>query len=419
MRAELKPLRRRIAEGFVGAELRDEELYARIDEELTLLGRQRHMPLAEKAACRKELFDSFRGMDILQKALDDDSVTEIMVNGRTIFLERGSEMLRWDREFEDVEALEEIIQLMAASVNRIVNTTTPIADLRLADGSRVNIVLPPVAPEGPVMTVRKFSREPLTMEKLIAAGSVSREAAEFLKYAVKAGCNIFISGGTGSGKTTFLNALSAYIPEEDRVITIEDSLELQLQDLPNLVRLETRDANLEGDNRISIRDLIRTALRMRPTRIIVGEVRGAEALDMLQAMNTGHQGSLSTGHANSARDMLSRLETMVLMGGGDTDLPLQAVRSQIASALDLLVHLGRRPDRSRAVLAIEEVTGLEKGEITTSGLFAFERGKGLCWTGRQLENTGKWEDAFGLLPEFTEGRLAFKELPAAESAAAP
>ena len=289
MREELKPLRFAVAASFAGGEVPDEALLARIDEELTAYGRSKHLSIEEKAACRKELFDSFRGMDILQKALDDEEVTEIMVNGlEGIWLEKGSRIIRWERGFEDKETLEEVIQLMAASVNRLVNTTTPIADLRLPDGSRVNIVLPPAAPDGPVMTIRKFYRNPLTMEKLIASGSLSREAADFLRSAVRTGCNIFISGGTGSGKTTFLNALSEYIPASDRVITIEDSLELKLQGLPNLVRLETRSANLEGSGRISIRDLIRTALRMRPTRIIVGEVRGEEALDMLQAMNTGH-----------------------------------------------------------------------------------------------------------------------------------
>ena len=401
MREELKPLRLRVAASFSGSEVPDSALLSRIDEELTQYGRTRRLSIEEKTVFRKELFDSFRGMDILQKALDDDSVTEIMVNGlEGIWLEKGSEIIRWDRGFDDRETLEEVIQLMAASVNRLVNTTTPIADLRLADGSRVNIVLPPAAPDGPVMTIRKFYRSPLTMEKLIEGGSVSPEAAAFLRSAVRAGCNIFISGGTGSGKTTFLNALSGFIPAEDRVITIEDSLELQLQGLPNLVRLETRSENLEGSGRISIRDLIRTALRMRPTRIIVGEVRGEEALDMLQAMNTGHDGSLSTGHANSAADMLSRLETMALMGG---ELPLGAIRGQIASAVDLMVHLGRTEDKKRRVLSIEEVKRLENGETGCRALFAWERNSGLVWTGRQPERTAKWKTACGAAPHFSEG----------------
>ena len=401
MREELKPLRLAVAASFAGGEVPDEALLARIDEELTAYGRTRRLSIEEKTLCRKELFDSFRGMDILQKALDDESVTEIMVNGLTgIWLEKGNRIIRWERGFDDRETLEEVIQLMAASVNRLVNTTTPIADLRLPDGSRVNIVLPPAAPDGPVMTIRKFYRSPLTMAKMTAQGSVGPEAAAFLRSAVRTGCNIFISGGTGSGKTTFLNALSEFIPADDRVITIEDSLELQLQGLPNLVRLETRDENLEGSGRISIRDLIRTALRMRPTRIIVGEVRGAEALDMLQAMNTGHDGSLSTGHANSASDMLSRLETMALMGG---ELPLAAVRGQIASAIDLIVHLGRTDDGMRRVLAIEEVKRLEHGETGCRALFAHQRGRGLVWTGAQPERCTKWEAACGAPPHFSEG----------------
>lgn len=388
MRAILRPLRRRIVELLDVREADDETLLARIDEELTYLGRAEHLSLQEKAACRKELFDSFRGMDVLQKALDDPSVSEIMVNGlEGIYLERGSEMLRWDRKFEDRETLEEVIQVMAASVNRLVNTSSPIADLHLPDGSRVNVVLPPAAPDGPVMTIRKFSRVPLTMARLVAGEALTQEAAAFLKEAVENGRNLFISGGTGSGKTTFLNALSEFIPPSERVITIEDSLELQLMGLPNLVRLETRNANLEGEGAISIRDLIRTALRMRPNRIIVGEVRGAEALDMLQAMNTGHKGSLSTGHANSARDMLARLETMVLMGG---ELPLAAVRSQIASALDLLVHLDRGRDGVRRVVSIEEVKGLEQGEIVTELLYRYEKGKGLraCPASPDISETG-------------------------------
>ena len=396
MKQEVKRLRKEIAGSITETGISDAELYERIDGVLTVWGRERRLSLKEKADYRKQLFDSFRGMDLLQPLLEDDSVTEIMVNGtQGIYIERGSEILRWDRRFTEREPLDDVIQVMAASVNRIVNTSSPIADLRLADGSRVNIVLPPVAPEGPVMTIRKFFREPLTMEKLLSLGALSEAAAAFLKSAVRCGCNIFISGGTGSGKTTFLNALSAYIPPEERVITIEDSLELQLQGLPNLVRMETRTANLEGENRITIRDLIRTALRMRPNRIIVGEVRGEEALDMLQAMNTGHRGSLSTGHANSAANMLSRLETMALMG---RELPLTAVRSQIASALDLTVHLGRLPDGRRCVLSVDEILGMEGGEIRIESIFRYEREEGLVFTGRQPENTQKWEEVFGALP---------------------
>ena len=400
MKQELRRLRKEIAEGITETGISDEELYERIDRSLTVWGRERRIGLKEKTLFRKQLFDSFRGMDILQPLLEDESVTEIMVNGtQAIYIERGSEILRWNRRFTEREPLDDVIQVMAASVNRIVNTSSPIADLRLADGSRVNIVLPPVAPEGPVMTIRKFFRDPLTMERLLALGALSEPAAAFLRSAVRCGCNIFISGGTGSGKTTFLNALSAFIPPEERVITIEDSLELQLQDLPNLVRMETRNANLEGENRISIRDLIRTALRMRPNRIVVGEVRGEEALDMLQAMNTGHRGSLSTGHANSGANMLSRLETMALMG---RELPLPAIRSQIASALDLMVHLGRLPDGRRCVMSVDEILGMEGGEIRIESIFRHEREAGLCFTGRQPKNTQKWEEVFGAVPRFDE-----------------
>ena len=400
MRNELKMLRQDIAAGLSGTEVGDDVLYEKIDQALLRLGRSRKMSVSEMELFRKELFDSFRGMDLLQPLLEDESVTEIMVNGmQAIYVERGSEISRYERHFSEKEALDDVIQLMAASVNRIVNTASPIADLRLKDGSRVNIVLPPAAPEGPVMTIRKFFKEPLTMEQLVKMGSLPQNAADYLRHAILCGCNIFISGGTGSGKTTFLNALSAYIPEEERVITIEDSLELQLQGLPNLVRLETRNANLEGENEISIRDLIRTALRMRPNRIIVGEVRGAEALDMLQAMNTGHRGSLSTGHANSGADMLSRLETMTLMGG---ELPLSAIRSQIASAIDLVVHLGRLKDRKRRVLSIEEIRGIWKGEIVIEKIFSAERRQELSFCGTQPQNIQKWEEIFGARPVFED-----------------
>ncbi len=352
----------------------DGELQEMIDEAVMAQGEREFLPLRERLRLKKELFDSFCRLDILQDLVEDPSITEIMVNGREhIFVEKNGSISQIRRQFDTTEQLEDLIQQIVSRVNRTVNLASPIADARLEDGSRVHVVLAPVALNGPVLTIRKFP-EPITMERLIRLQSVSREAAGFLKTVVTAGYNIFISGGTGSGKTTFLNALSAFIPQRQRVITIEDSAELQIRHIPNLVRLETRAANRDGAQEISMRDLIRASLRMRPDRIIVGEVRGGEALEMLQAMNTGHDGSLSTGHANSAKDMLSRLETMVLMAA---KLPLPAVRSQIASALDLLIHVGRLRDGTRRVLEITEVTGYEEGEICLSPIFRFrELGQG-------------------------------------------
>ena len=347
----------------------DEELFDMIDEEIQEEARERYLPLREKAALRSGIFDSFRRLDILQELVDDPEVTEIMVNGKDhIFIEKHGHMEAWDRAFESEEQLEDMVQQIVSRVNRIVNMANPIADARLEDGSRVHVVLPPVAMDGATVTIRKFP-EPVTMKKLLALGALTQEAAEFLKVLVLSRYNIFISGGTGSGKTTFLNALSAFIPENERIITIEDSAELQIQQIPNLVRLETKNANVEGEGAIGIGELIRASLRMRPDRIIVGEVRGKEAFDMLSAFNTGHDGSLSTGHGNSAKDMLSRLETMVLMGA---DLPLPAIRSQIASAIDILVHLGRLRDGSRKVLSVTEIGGVENGEITFNNIFQFE-----------------------------------------------
>jgi pilus assembly protein CpaF len=324
----------------------------------------------------------------LQELVDDPEVTEIMVNGKdNIFIEKHGRILRWDYGFDQVEVLEDMIQQIVSRINRSVNVSHPIADARLPDGARVHVVLPPVALDGPVVTIRKFP-EPITVERLIALGSLTREAAAFLEKMVKSGYNIFISGGTGSGKTSFLNAMSSFIPREERVITIEDSAELQIRQIPNLVRLETRNANAEGEGAITISDLIRAALRMRPDRLIVGEVRGAETLDMLQAMNTGHDGSLSTGHGNSPKDMLSRLETMTLLAA---DIPLPAVRSQIASALDLIVHLGRLRDKSRKVLEIAEIGGYVDGEIQLNTLFRFEEepGDGSEAVVGQLKKTGE------------------------------
>ncbi len=366
----LDQLRREVRQTLAGFDqIGDDELYDCIDQAVAGAAEQQYLPLGQRIELKNKLFDSFRRLDILQELVDDPEVTEIMVNGKDhIFVERSGRLERWDHGFEQVEQLEDMIQQIVSKINRVVNVSRPIADARLVeDGSRVHIVLPPIALDGPVVTIRKFP-EPITIDRLISYGSLTREAADFLGKLVRSGYNIFISGGTGSGKTTFLNALSAYIPETERVITIEDSAELQITQIPNLVRLETRGANAEGEGAVEISDLIRASLRMRPNYLIVGEVRGKECLDMLQALNTGHFG-LSTGHGNSARDMLSRLETMTLMAA---DIPLTAVRGQIASAIDVLVHLGRLRDRSRRVLEITEVTGYEEGEIRLNPLYRFE-----------------------------------------------
>lgn len=327
-------------------------------------------PVEMRRKLRQELFDSLRRLDILQIFVEDSSVTEIMINGKDhIFVEQNGRLRELEVGFESTEKLQDVIQQIVAGCNRVVNEASPIVDARLPDGSRVNIVMNPIALNGPIVTIRRFPDKPITMGQLLRKGSISREAAGFLEKLVKARYNIFISGGTGSGKTTFLNVLSGYIPSEERVITIEDSAELQLQGLPNLVRLETRNSNVEGCNEITMRDLIKSSLRMRPDRIVVGEVRGAEAIDMLQCLNTGHDGSMSTGHANSAKDMLARLENMVLMG---MELPLAAIRQQIASGVDIIVHLGRLRDKSRKVLEITELAGFDGSEIKMNPLFQFE-----------------------------------------------
>jgi pilus assembly protein CpaF len=337
--------------------------------------RENRLPLKEKVKLRQELFYSIRKLDVLQELIDDESVTEIMVNGPdAIFVERGGGLSRWNKTFTSKEKLEDVIQQIVGKCNRVVNESMPIVDARLENGARVNVVIPPVALNGPILTIRRFPDTPITMEKLVALGSLPKECAEFLKKLVEARYSMIIGGGTGSGKTTFLGALSEYIPKDERIITIEDSAELKIQGIDNLVRLEAKMANIEGASSVSIRDLIRSALRMRPDRIVVGEVRGGEAVDMLQALNTGHDGSLSTAHANSSKDMLSRLETMVLMG---VELPLEAIRMQIASGVDILVHLGRRRDKSRKVLEITEVCGFENGEIKIQPLYQWIEGKGL------------------------------------------
>lgn len=350
-------------------EVEDSEIQELIDGMIVQMGRKYALSLKERQELGRSVFCSIRKMDVLQELIDCDEVTEIMVNGTgNIFVEKAGSIFQWDKRFETQEKLEDVIQQIVAKCNRVVNEASPIADARLENGARVNIVLAPVALNGPVITIRRFPKHPITMEDLLRYGSISQQAAEELERLVAAGYNIFISGGTGSGKTTFLNALSQFIPDTERIITIEDSAELQLQGISNLVRLETRNANMDGTKPITIRDLIKSALRMRPDRIVVGEVRGGEAIDMLQALNTGHDGSLSTGHANSSEDMLARLETMVLMG---MELPLSAIRRQIASGVDIIVHLGRLRDKSRRVLEIVEILGYENDEIVTAPLYQF------------------------------------------------
>lgn len=351
-------------------EIQDEELEQMIQDILEEAGRKEYIPLNEKIQISRELFNAFRKLDILQELIEDDSITEIMINGTEhIFFEREGKIFRSERKFLSLEKLEDVIQQIVSGTNRYVNESSPIVDARLEDGSRVNVVLRPVALNGPIMTIRKFPKEAISMRQLIQFGSISEEAAEFLKILVRAKYNIFVSGGTGAGKTTFLNALSDFIPKEERIITIEDNAELQIKGVDNLVRLEARNANLEGEGAVTIRDLIKSALRMRPDRIIVGEVRGEETVDMISsAMLNGHSGSMSTGHANNSVDMLKRLETMMLMG---IELPFTAIQRQIASALDIIVHLGRLRDKSRKVLEIAEVTEYEQGNIQLRTLYTF------------------------------------------------
>lgn len=368
----MEELHRRImTEMDLSREIEDEELMDVIHQVLEEVSEEEYLPLQEKINYGKELFNALRKLDILQELLEDEEITEIMINGTEhIFLEKDGQILESDKHFLSVAKLEDVIQQIVSDCNRFVNESSPIVDARLPDGSRVNAVLKPVALNGPIVTIRKFPKEFITMEKLLQWNSISTEAAAFLEMLVCAKYNIFISGGTGSGKTTFLNALSHYIPKTERIITIEDNAELQLTGVANLVRLEAKNANVEGEGAIPIQELIKSALRMRPDRIIVGEVRSQEAIDMLQAMNTGHDGSLSTGHANSPKDMLSRLETMVLMG--KNEIPLPAIDRQIASAIDIIVHLGRLRDRSRRVLQITEVLGMQADEIQLQTLYEFE-----------------------------------------------
>jgi pilus assembly protein CpaF len=377
-------------------ELSDQQLRELIEEAMFQLSPSHNISAVEKDKAVTRLIHSFRGLDVLQPLIDDKAITEIMVNSfDEIFIEKNGKVTRYPGGFEHEEKLADIIQTIVAKVNRIVNESTPIVDARLEDGSRVNIVLPPIALKGPTMTIRKFPEKPMTMTDLIDKGAISLEAADMLQQLVAAKYNIFISGGTGSGKTTFLNALTDFIPREERIITIEDCAELQITNLPNLVRMETRNSNTEGKGEITIRSLIHTSLRMRPNRIIIGEVRGAEALDMLQAMNTGHEGSISTGHSNNTNDMISRLETMVLSG---TSLPMIVIRKQISSALDIMIHLARLRDQSRRIIAIHEVLDLKNNEIELNPLFLFKEEKesslhiligNLQPTGNKLVNTTK------------------------------
>lgn len=351
-------------------DLSDREIFELIDEVIVSESKVKTIQIEDRGRLKKEVYYAIRKLDVLQKYIDDPDITEIMVNGKdNIFIEKNGILIKTESALFKEEKLNNLILQIVSKCNRRVNESSPIVDARLEDGSRVNVVMSPISIDGSAVTIRKFPKNPITMETLVKINSISEEAVDFLRRLIVAGYNIFISGGTGSGKTTFLNALSAFIPREERIITIEDSAELQLLNKPNLVRLETRNQNAEGCTQISIRDLIKTSLRMRPDRIVVGEVRGEEAVDLLQCLNTGHDGSMSTGHANSASDMLSRLETMVLMG---MDLPIGAVRRQIASGIDILVHLGRLRDKSRKVLQIVEILDFKDGEIRLNTLFEYE-----------------------------------------------
>lgn len=349
--------------------IEDTQVREAIDRSILEYSNEGTLSVKDKLAIKHDLFNSLRRLDVLSEMLDDDDITEIMINGAdNIFIERGGRLCRYDKAFESEDRLNSVIQHIVAGCNRIVNEASPIVDARLGDGSRVNVVISPISLGGSVMTIRKFPKEGMTMGRLLELGAITPEVGEFLRKLVVSGYNMIVSGGTGAGKTTFLNALSGYIPSDERIVTIEDSAELQLTGIENLVRLEARDANVEGENAVSIRDLIKASLRMRPSRIIVGEVRDAAAIDMLQAMNTGHDGSLSTGHANSSKDMLTRLESMVLMGA---DMPILAIRQQIASAVDIVIQLGRLRDKSRRCLEISEVMGLEGGEFVINKLYEF------------------------------------------------
>ena len=364
-------IKKYIGENFPLSKLSDEELQEKIEQVCDQRMEGQYVSIEQHVSIVEQVYSSIRGFGLLDSIIKDDTITEVMINGpEDIFIEQNGHLFKMEKQFESERRLEDIIQRIVGLAGREVNQANPICDTRLPDGSRVNVVLPPIALCGPTLTIRKFSKTPMTIERLISYGSITREIADKLELLVKAKYNIFICGGTGSGKPTFLNALSNYIPKDERVITIEDSAELQIVGVENLVRLETRNANAAGVGQITIRDLIKSSLRMRPERIVVGEVRGGEALDMLQAMNTGHDGSLSTGHANSTQDMLSRLETMVLQGA--PGLPLEAIRQQIASAVDIIVHLSRLRDKSRKTMEITEVVGYKDGQVILNPLYVFE-----------------------------------------------
>lgn len=390
-------LKKYVTENFPLSKMEDDELEAKVEEIVAQRIGNQYCSIDQRVSIVEQVYSSIRGFGLLDTIIKDDSITEVMINGpKNIFIEQNGRLFQLDKQFESQRRLEDVIQRIVGLAGREVNQANPICDTRLPDGSRVNVVLPPIALCGPTVTIRKFSKTPMTIEKLIEYGSITQEIADKLELLVKAKYNIFISGGTGSGKTTFLNALSNYIPHDERVITIEDSAELQIVNIDNLVSLETRNANASGAGQITIRDLIKSSLRMRPERIIVGECRGGEALDMLQAMNTGHDGSLSTGHANSTEDMLSRLETMVLQGAAG--LPLEAIRQQIASAVDIIIHLSRLRDKSRKTMEITEVVGYEGGKIILNPLYVFEEDENstlekvsgsLVRTENQMKNTFK------------------------------
>lgn len=390
-------VKRYVTEHLPLSKMSDEELEEKIEEIVAQRIGSLYCSIEQRLNIIQQVYSSIRGFGLLDSIMSDDTITEVMINGpENVFVEQNGRLYKLDKQFESQRRLEDIIQRIVGLAGREVNQANPICDTRLPDGSRVNVVLPPIALCGPTVTIRKFSKTPMTIEKLIQYGSITQEIAEKLELLVKAKYNIFISGGTGSGKTTFLNALSNYIPKDERVITIEDSAELQIKGIDNLVSLETRNANTSGAGQITIRDLIKSSLRMRPERIVVGEVRGGEALDMLQAMNTGHDGSLSTGHANSTEDMLSRLETMVLQGA--VGLPLEAIRQQIASAVDIIIHLSRLRDKSRRTMEITEVVGYENGRIILNPLYVFEEDENstlervsgrLKRTGNEMQNVYK------------------------------